>query len=74
MPEKVFTCDVEKISNGYLIYHDGKKVYRENCADANCYVEQELMTGMHQHIIDNFPKGTVQRLVVTVGVEGKVME
>ncbi len=73
MNEIVFTFDVEKIDNGYLIFHDGKKVYREISVGVNTHIEQELRSGMIAHVIEHFPQGTVQRLLVTVGIEGKVM-
>ncbi len=73
MSEKTFTFDVEKISNGYIIYHDGKKVYREGSSDVNITLEDMLRVGMHDHVIEQFPK-TVQRLEVVVSVAEKVME
>ncbi len=74
MKEKTFTFDVEKIANGYLIFHDGKKVYIEIPSGVNIWIENELREGMIHHIIENFPKGTTQRLEVVVGVSGKVIE
>ena len=71
--EKVFTFDVEKISNGFLIFHAGKKVYREYSSHANEYIEATLKTEMNGHLVKSFPQGTTQRLVVTMGVSGKVM-
>jgi len=72
--KKVFTFDVEKIDNGYIIFHAGKKTYREQSSDVNIYIENELRLEMIAHIVENYPKGTAQRLEVTVGVTGKVME
>ena len=71
--QKTFTFDVKKIHNGYIIYYAGEEIYQELSSDVNIHIENELRIGMIKHVIDNFPKGTTQRLVVTVSVEGKVM-
>ena len=72
--EKIFTFDVKRISNGFLIFHDGKEVYREASIQVNGYIEGELRSGVMAHIIDCYPKGTAQRLVVTMSIFGKAME
>ena len=74
MGEKHFTFDVEHIANGYLIFHNSKKVYREHASKANEYIVSELKSGVMKHIVDCFPAGTAQRLEVTVGITGKAME
>ncbi len=72
--EKTFTFDVEKIDNGYIIFHNKKKEYRQNSASVNEVILNTLMVELKEHVIRNYPKGTAQRLVVTMGVSGKVME
>jgi len=74
MNEKSFTFDVEKIDNGFIIFYEDKKIYREYSSRVNEYIEAELKAGMIAHVIDNYPQGTAQRLVVTISVTGKVME
>ena len=72
--EKTFTYDVEKIDNGYLIHHGEKKHFERDSVEANHFVEAKVSQAMRDHVIACFPKGTAQRLVVTIGVTGKVME
>ena len=72
--EKTFTFDAERIANGFLVFHAGKKVFKERSNQVNEYIESEIKSGMIAHVIENYPKGTAQRLVVTVAVTGKVME
>ncbi len=72
--EKTFTFDVEKIKNGYIIFHNKEKEYRQNSADVNCHIESVLMAEIKDYIASTYPPGTAQRLVVIVGVSGKVME
>ena len=71
--EKTFTFDVEKISNGYLIFHGSKKVYKEFSSAAGEYIAATLKVEMNDHLVKSFPKGTAQRLEVIMGVSGKVM-
>lgn len=72
--EATFTFDVERIKNGYLIHHNKEKVYRELSSKANEYIEATVMEEIKDHVLNSYPQGTAQRLVVTVGVSGKVME
>lgn len=71
--EKTFTFDVKKISNGYIIFDGDVEVFKAGSNEVNQYIEGKVELRIKDHIVDCFPKGTAQRLVVTIGVSGKVM-
>jgi len=72
--EKVFTFDVKRIYNGFIIYHGDRVVYRERSNQVNEFIEAALMGEIKDHVVAKYPQGTAERLVVTIGVMGKVME